>query len=105
MREVVQTAQFKKDLKRIARSGRYRIEELLDAVDRLSRDERLSVSHRDHALTGDLATHRECHIRPDWLLVRTRSHSELFDWNQLWTEFGRIAVDPMHLLYSRYKAT
>ncbi len=90
MREVVQTAQFKKDLKRIARSGRYRIEELLDAVDRLSRDERLSVKHRDHALTGDLAAYRECHIRPDWLLiyhltpgqlvlVRTGSHSELFD--------------------------
>ena len=90
MREVVQTAQFKKDLKRIAPSGRHRVEELLDTVGRLSRDERLPVRLRDHALTGDLATYRECHIRPDWLLmykltpgqlvlVRTGSHSELFD--------------------------
>ena len=90
MREIVQTAQFKKDLKRIARSGRYRVEELLDAVGTLSRDERLSVRYRDHSLTGDLAAYRECHIRPDWLLiykltpgqlvlVRTGSHTELFD--------------------------
>lgn len=90
MREVVQTAQFKKDLKRIARSGRHRVEELLEAVDTLSRDEQLPGRHHDHTLTGDLAIYRECHIRPDWLLmyklsagrltlVRTGSHSELFD--------------------------
>jgi mRNA interferase YafQ len=90
MREVVQTAQFKKDLRKVARSGRYKVEDLLEAVDDLARDQRLLERYRDHALTGDLSACRECHIRPDWLLiyelspgrlvlVRTGSHSELFD--------------------------
>ena len=90
MREVVQTAQFKKDLRKVARSGRYKVEDLLEAVDDLARDQRLLERYRDHALTGDLSAYRECDIRPDWLLmyeltpgrlvlVRTGSHSELFD--------------------------
>ena len=46
---------------------------------------------RDHALHGDMEGYRECHVRPDWLLVyrivenvlvlvlqRTGTHSELF---------------------------
>jgi mRNA interferase YafQ len=65
MREVVQTAQFKKDLRKVARSGRHRVEDLLEAVDNLARNERLSERYRDHALTGDLSAYRECHIRPD----------------------------------------
>jgi mRNA interferase YafQ len=90
VREVVQTAQFKKDLRKVARSGRHRVEDLLEAVDDLARDQRLPERYRDHALTGDLSAYRECHIRPDWLLmyeltpgrlvlVRTGSYSELFD--------------------------
>lgn len=51
----------------------------------------LPEKNRDHALTGDWAGHRECHVLPDWLLVyrlddgalvltlsRTGSHSDLF---------------------------
>jgi addiction module RelE/StbE family toxin len=47
--------------------------------------------HRDHALSGSYAGHRECHITPDWLLIykidndclililtRTGTHSDLF---------------------------
>jgi mRNA interferase YafQ len=44
---------------------------------------------RDHALTGNWAGYRECHIEPDWLLIyeitgtelqlaRTGTHSDLF---------------------------
>ena len=69
MREVVQTAQFKKDLRKIARSGRYRVEDLLEAVSDLARNEQLHERYRDHALTGDLNAYRECHIRPDGPLM------------------------------------
>ena len=90
VREVVQTAQFKKDLRKVARSGRYKVEDQLEAVGVLARNERLPERYRDRALTGDLSAYRERHIRPDWLLmyeltpgrlvlVRTGSHSELFD--------------------------
>ena len=52
----------------------------------------LPERNRDHALTGDYIGFRECHIRPDWLLVyrvdgdalelflfRTGTHTDLFD--------------------------
>ena len=56
----------------------------------LAADEALPERNRDHALTGDWIGFRECHIRPDLLLiyekegqdvlrlVRLGSHSELF---------------------------
>ena len=66
--------------------------ELLDNIIRsLSRGETLPERNKDHALTGDWAQYRECHILPDWLLVsridddvlvltlaRTGTHSDLF---------------------------
>jgi mRNA interferase YafQ len=52
----------------------------------------LPEKNRDHALTGNYAGCRECHIQPNWLLIyeiaedtlflyltRTGSHSELFE--------------------------
>ena len=90
MLELVLTAQFKKDLKRIRKRGVDLA--LLDKVlDYLQREESLPMKYRDHALTGDYTGFRECHIQPDWLLIyaidkgqliltacRTGSHSDLF---------------------------
>ena len=50
----------------------------------------LDPRHRRHRLTGDWSPCWECHIEPDWLLVweqendtlilvRTGTHSDLFD--------------------------
>ena len=53
-------------------------------------DESLPEKNRDHALSGDWAGYRECHVKPDLLLIyrkpdadtlrlaRLGSHSELF---------------------------
>ena len=62
-----------------------------DIIEKLSMGEPLPEKNRDHALSGKLATYRECHILPDWLLIyqireniltltlsRTGSHSDLF---------------------------
>ena len=51
----------------------------------------LPISCKDHALSGDYSNFRECHIKPDWLLIyhiddeelelfllRTGTHSDLF---------------------------
>lgn len=89
MREIVQTAQFKKDLKKVKHSGRYKIEDLLAIVALLAADKSLPKHCQPHDLTGNWKSHQECHIKPDWLLiyrlvpeqlllVRTGSHSELF---------------------------
>ena len=93
MRQIIQTKQFKSDFKKIARSGRYQADEILTVIQLLAEGKTLAEKYRDHTLTGEWQHHRECHIRPDWLLiykiedshhvtllklVRTGSHSELF---------------------------
>ena len=60
-------------------------------VDSLVEDRELDPKYKDHALTGEMAGFRECHLRPDLLLVyekaedpprlnlmRIGSQSELF---------------------------
>jgi len=91
MRTIKQTSQFKRDFKREAK-GPYR--RLLQGsfvviVKALASDEALDAKYRDHALTGDWTDHRDCHIRPDLVLiyqkpdadtlrlVRLGSHGEL----------------------------
>lgn len=84
------TAQFKKDFKAIVKRG-YPVSLLEDVVRALCAEETLPAKNRDHALSGDYAGFRECHIQPDWLLIyrvekqiltltltRTGTHSDLF---------------------------
>jgi mRNA interferase YafQ len=92
-RKLSETAQFKKDKKRIKSSGRYDWSQMLNVVAQLIEDNPLAAKHRDHLLIGEYAKVRECHIQPDWLLIydkvddvecgelkliRTGSHSALF---------------------------
>ncbi len=63
--------------------------ELMPIVKALANDLPLEPRHRDHALTGDWKDHRDCHVKPDLVLiyrkldgevlqlVRLGSHSEL----------------------------
>ena len=73
MRYLVQSKQFKRDLKRIAMSGnRYRNilnKELRDVVKTLANDEPLDYFYQDHALIGKRYGSRECHLAFDFLLV------------------------------------
>ena len=91
MREINQTGQFKRDLKREAKSHHRALlaKDFTQIVKWLASDEFLPEKYRDHALTGDWKDHRDCHIKPDLvliyskpdaeqlLLVRLGSHSEL----------------------------
>ena len=91
MRSVRYTSRFKRHYKR-EKSGRHgkRLDEaLLEAVTKLVRDEPLPRRYLDHPLGGEWIDHRDCHIRPDLILiyrksdhvsldlVRLGSHSEL----------------------------
>ena len=40
-----------------------------DVVDLLRCGNTLPAKYKDHALTGNYKGFRECHIKPDWLLV------------------------------------
>jgi len=87
----IYTKQFKKDIRRIEKSGSKDIEKLKVVIRALLEGKQLLLSHKDHELTSNYVSHRECHIEPDWLLVykvnqnektiifvRTGSHNDLF---------------------------
>jgi mRNA interferase YafQ len=91
MRTIRRTGRFKRDYKREAR-GRHRAtldRDLLAVVSLLAADAPLPERCRDHALTGGWDDHRDCHVKPDLVLiyrkpdgdtlelVRLGSHSEL----------------------------
>ena len=90
MRELYLTNRFEKDLKRIKKRN-IDIEPLKKVIEMLLMDEKLPEQYRDHGLSGEYIGVRECHIRPDWLLLyelsgdklvlilnRTGSHSDIF---------------------------
>lgn len=91
MRTVKQTSSFKRDLKREAK-GAHRValaRDFVKIVETLANDQPLPEMLRDHALAGDWKDHRDCHIKPDLVLiyrkpngtvlqlVRLGSHSQL----------------------------
>ena len=92
MYHVRYSKRYKKSLRKLHRSGRHNdIVQLEKIVGMLERGKKLPKKHLDHALSGELRGHRECHIRPDLLLlyykhddvlvlvlVDVGSHSELF---------------------------
>jgi len=88
VKNVFQTRQFKKDLKRVGKRGKD-IQKLKVAIVALAQGHRLGLQYRDHPLSGEWMDSRDCHIEPDWLLIyrlandcltleRTGSHSDLF---------------------------
>ena len=88
MKAIFQTSQFKKDFKRIKKRGKD-LSKLKEVVSAIAKSEALDELHRDHALGGNWARSRDCHIEPDWILIyrvegdslfleRTGSHSDLF---------------------------
>ena len=91
MRTIRRTAAFKRDYRR-EKKGRFA--KILDlevrnVVADLAADRPLPQRHHDHALSGPWKDHRDCHVRPDLVLiyrkpdadhldlVRLGSHSEL----------------------------
>jgi mRNA interferase YafQ len=91
MRTIERTGQFKRDYKREAK-GQYSATldaSLMPVLVALASDQPLAPSCRDHPLSGDWKDHRDCHIKPDLVLiyqkpdndclrlVRLGSHSEL----------------------------
>ena len=88
MKTPVYSTRFKKEYKASMKRG-LDIARLDDIMVKLLQETALPPANRDHALQGNYAGCRECHIAPDWLLiyrydgndvvfVRTGTHSDLF---------------------------
>lgn len=92
MRTIERSTTFKRDYKREAK-GRHRTTldaDLLPILAALAADTPLDPRYRDHDLSGDWAGYRDCHVKPDLVLIyrkpdaitlrlaRLGSHSEIF---------------------------
>ncbi len=79
MRTIERTGQFKRDYRReIKGPHRNALEsDFIDVVTRLANDQPLVEKHRDHSLTGDWKDHRDCHIKPDLILIYRKANNDL----------------------------
>jgi mRNA interferase YafQ len=93
MRTIKQATHFKKNFRQVKANPEHArdIDGLLAAIlKRLAEDCPLPEGNRDHSLTGNWGGYRECHVKPNLLLVyrkpddntlhlvRLASHSEIF---------------------------
>ena len=89
MLELLYSNQFKKDFKKIRKIAFEDLKITFDVISRLENQKKLELKYNDHMLNGDYNNCRECHLKPDLLLiykttktelilVRIGSHSELF---------------------------
>lgn len=91
MRTIKYTTRFKRDYRRekAGKSGKKLDGLLAETLSWLVKDQPLPARAVDHALSGEWKDHRDCHLRPDLILiyrkpdqktlelVRLGSHSEL----------------------------
>jgi len=91
MRRLETTTAFKRDFKRTKATPKHRNLDglLVPLLNLLVADVPLPPKYRDHSLSGEWKDHRDCHVRPDLVLiylkpddqvlrlVRLGSHSEL----------------------------
>ena len=91
MRTIEPTSQFKRDFKRETKGAHHGVlqHDFPRLLKTLAADQPLPEKYRDHARTGAWKDHRDCHVRPDLVLiywklradvlqlVRLGSHSEL----------------------------
>ncbi|MFW2557491.1 type II toxin-antitoxin system YafQ family toxin [Aliarcobacter butzleri] len=88
MYQIFRTTSFKKDYKKLSQKNKNILKEV---IIKLANNETLEEKYKDHKLIGDYLGCRECHVKPDLLLiyridnqvlelalVRIGNHSDLF---------------------------
>lgn len=92
MLRLMYTNPFKKDFKKQKIKMDFDdFNEFFEIIGKLRKNETLPIKYADHPLTGDFKDCRDCHIKPDLLLIykvnlkeniltliRFNSHSEIF---------------------------
>ena len=87
--KITHTKSFKKNFKKLNFKDQ---EQVLQVLARLANDENLEPKYKDHALQGRLKSCRDCHIKPNLVLIYQKrddilellaldigSHSEVFE--------------------------
>ena len=81
MRTIKQSGQFKRDLKRESKGQHRQIlqSEFVSIIAALAADSPLELRLRDHALSGDWKNHRDCHVRPDLVLIYRKAEADTIE--------------------------
>jgi mRNA interferase YafQ len=71
MRKIELTTAFKRDFKREGKGPHRALldTDLKQVITALAHDVPLAAKHRDHSLTGNWKDYRDCHVRPDLVLI------------------------------------
>jgi mRNA interferase YafQ len=79
MRRIESTRAFKRDYKKVKASPKHRdVETLLRGVlELLVADVPLPQRHHDHLLSGEWNDHRDCHLKPDLILIYRKPTKEV----------------------------
>lgn len=86
--KIATTKRFDKEYAKLSQTDRELVKEV---INRLAKDEVLERKYKDHMLKGELEGFRDCHVKPDLVLIysknkntliltafRINTHSELF---------------------------
>ena len=72
MRKLARSKDFDRDFRKVDMS-----DELLEVLSCLAMDLPLKPKYKDHPLTGNWNNYRECHVKPDLLLVYRKDGNDL----------------------------
>ena len=81
MRTIRRTARFKRDYRRekAGQRGRTLDADLSEIIRLLAADIPLPQRNFDHPLSGEWRDHRDCHVRPDLILIYRKPDKENLD--------------------------
>ena len=77
MIEILYSSQFKKDFKKARKLPLPDLKLIFEVISALEQEATLDAKFKDHELIGNWSNFRECHIKPNLLLIYKRNVSEL----------------------------
>lgn len=77
MLEIIYSSQFRKDFKKFKNLPLADLKMIFDVIYHLEHEKTLDAQRKDHTLVGNWSGFRECHIKPDLLLIYRIQQSEL----------------------------
>jgi mRNA interferase YafQ len=83
MRTIRFTSRFHKDYKRLLKSVPSLQSELQPIIDLLAADTLLPLKNRDHPLKGAWIGFRDCHVRPDLVLIYRKFEPQMLELTRL----------------------
>ncbi len=72
--QIVKSKSFKKDFKKLSNDEK---SDTLNIISKLAKGETLEEKYKDHQMSGKLKSFRDCHVRPDLILIYKYNNTEV----------------------------